>query len=219
MTAIPLRPRTRRPELPVHISGVVQAVEGRRLRVQTPIGPLDARLAASCLLRPEDGDQVLVSGANVEECYVIAVLERAGTSQQHLQFSGDTLLSVENGSLKLAGSERVDVQAGKTVSVSTTELQMRATKAQLLFGELSAIGRAWSGALGQLRLVGETLDTVVQRLTQHARNSLRTVEGTDQVRSGQIDYRADETLQLQGRNTLVNARELVKLNGDQVHLG
>lgn len=218
MTAIPIRPRPRRAE-PVHVSGEVLSADGRRLRVQTSLGALEATLAASCLLRPECGDRVLVSGASVDDSYVIAVLERAGGSAQHLQFSGDTVLSVDGGSLRLAGSERVDVQAGTAVVVTAIEVQMRASRAQLIFGELSAIGRAWNGTLGHLRLVGEAMDSVVQRVTQHAKNSLRTVEETDQVRSGVIDYRADGNVQLQGQNTLINARELVKLNGDQVHIG
>lgn len=219
MTAIALRPRTRIADSSVHTSGEVLSVDARRLRVQTALGPIDALCAASCLLQPEPGDKVLVSGASVEECYVIAVLERAGSTPQNLQFSGDTLLSVQGGSLKLSSDERVDINAGTAVSVSANEMQMRASKAKLLFGELSAIGRAWNGTLGQLQLVGEALDSIFQRVTQHAKTSLRTVEETDQVRSGDIDYRAESNLHVQGKNTLVTARELVKINGSQVHVG
>lgn len=218
MTAIPIRPRLQR-SAPVHVSGEVLSAEGRRLRVQTALGVIEAPLAASCLLRPECGDKVLVSGASADECYVIAVLERVGGSAQHLQFSGDTVLSVDGGSLRLAGSEQLELHAGTAVSVAAAEVRMRASKAQLVFGELSAIGRVWNGTLGHLRLVGELLDSVMQRVTQHTRHSLRTVEETDQVRSGLIDYRADGNVHLQGQNTLINARELVKLNGDQVHIG
>lgn len=218
MTAIPIRSRARRPE-PVHVSGEVRAADARGFDVQTPLGLVQARLAASCLLRPEPGDKVLVSGPNVAECYVIAVLERQSGGTQHLHLSGDTLLSVEGGSLKLASSERLDLQAGTTASVSAAQVDLRAAKAQVLVGELSAIGRVWTGTLGQLRFVGEALDSVVQRLTQHAKHSLRTIEQTDQVRSGQIDYRADGNANLQGQNTLIHARELVKINGDQVHVG
>ena len=218
MTTVPIRSRQRRAE-PVHVSGEVLAVESIAITVRTDVGILEARQAASCLLRPELADKVLVSGASAADCYVIAVLERFGSTEQHLQFSGDTLLSVQGGTLRMAGSEGLELKAGTTVTVTASEVDMRASKASLVFGELSAIGRAWNGALGQLRFVGEALDTVVQRLTTHARDSLRTVEQTDQVRSGQIDYRADGNVHVQGQNTLINARELVKLNGDQVHIG
>ena len=45
------------------------------------------------------------------------------------------------------------------------------------------------------------------------------VDGLDQVRSTHIDYRADQTLQLQAENLIANATNLVKVDGEQIHLG
>ena len=218
MPAVPIRSRVRRPE-PIHTTAVVLEVDGLRIAVQTESDTLDARLAVSCLLRPECRDKVLVSGPSAGDCYIIAVLERDPATVQRLQLHGNAVLSVDAGSLTVEASERVELKGGDSMFIGAPQFDLRATKANVLFGELSAIGRIWNGALGQLRLVGETLDTIVQRVTQHTKTSLRTVEETDQVRSGHIDYRAEANVHVQGQNTLVNARELVKLNGDQVHVG
>ncbi|MGQ0697767.1 MAG: DUF3540 domain-containing protein [Panacagrimonas sp.] len=218
MTAIPIRSTARRSE-PVHLTGEVLSVEGRLLGVRTEDGVLQARRAASCLLRPECGDRVLVSGASATDCYVIAVLERAGNSPQCLHLVGDASLSIENGSLQLESTDRLDLNAVNAMSLGSNRLDVRASKAQVILGELSAIGRAWSGTLGHLRFVGEAFDSVVQRLTQHARHSVRTVEQSDQVRCGEMDYRAQGSVRLHGQHTHITASELVKLDGDQIHLG
>jgi Protein of unknown function (DUF3540) len=39
------------------------------------------------------------------------------------------------------------------------------------------------------------------------------------VRSGQIDYRAEQLMQLQAQNLVANASNLAKVDGDQIHLG
>jgi Protein of unknown function (DUF3540) len=49
--------------------------------------------------------------------------------------------------------------------------------------------------------------------------SLRTVEAMDQLRAGQIDHVAQGTLNLHGENAVVTAEELVKLDGEQIHVG
>ena len=49
------------------------------------------------------------------------------------------------------------------------------------------------------------------------KRSYRAVEETDQLRAGQIDYVAKETLSLHGENALLTAEELVKVDGEQIH--
>lgn len=220
MTTIPIR--TRRPlSGPVHLTGDVLSTDLPTLSVRTSVGVMTVRRAASCLLVPEPGDKVLVSGASAGECYVIAVLERAASActLQRLHLSGDTCLSVEGGSLQLISERRIEMKSGDTVSLDAPKLEARASRARFIIGELACIGRSWSATLGKLGLIGEALEIVAERVSQRLTHSVREVEQIDQVRSGQIDYRASGTTSLRGQNTLVTATELVKLDGDQIHLG
>lgn len=220
MSPVPLRLRAR-PDAalhPIHIVGTVLETETSRVRVETDIGVLEVRRAASCLLVPQSGDSVLVSGASRSEGWIIAVLESSGSQGQRLQLSGDTSIEVD-GELRISSSSHLEFRTPKTASLGCAQLEMQASKARIVFGELSAIGRAWKGTIGQLTLVGEALDSIVQRFSQHARHSLRTVEHCDEVRSGEMNYVAQGNVRLHGQNTIATARELVKLDGSQIHVG
>jgi hypothetical protein len=52
-----------------------------------------------------------------------------------------------------------------------------------------------------------------------ARSSFRLTEEVEQVRAGQIDMQAKETLRLHARNTLVTSKALVKVDAEQIHMG
>lgn len=226
MNAVAIRPRRAatpiRPagaSAAVHSAGVVLERNGDRLSIRTGRGPLEARCAASCLLEPEPGDRVLVSGESPADCYVIAVLERAGTQPQRLRLHGDTCLAVNGGTLSVVAEEGLELSAGKTVKISGTELEASASSARLIFGRLAGIGRSWLATVDKLGVVGQAVETVTRKLSLRAEQSFREVEQIDQLRSGQIDHRASGNLSLRGRNTLLTAKELVKLDGDQIHLG
>ncbi|MGQ0502408.1 MAG: DUF3540 domain-containing protein [Panacagrimonas sp.] len=194
-------------------------IDAAAVTVRTAAGVIVTRKAVSCLLEPEAGDKVLVSGASASEGYVIAVLERSASTPQRLRLSGDTRLTVENGSLQLLSEQGIEMKAGSAVSIDAPRLEARARHAHLIFGELACIGRTWHAALDKLGFVGQAIEVVAERLSQRLTHSVREVEQVDQLRSGQIDYRASGNASLRGRNTLVTASELVKLDGDQIHLG
>lgn len=217
MNAVPLRARAR-PESPIHVTGTVLDATGSRLQIETELGTVEARRAASCLIAPQAGDAVLVSGASRNAAWIIAVLETAGDAGQRLQLSGNTSIEID-GELRISSTARLEMRTPDTATLACTQLEMQASKARLVFGELSAIGRAWKSTVGHLSLVGEVIDSIVQRFSQHAKHSLRTVEQCDEVRSGEINYVADGTVRMHGQNTIATARELVKLDGRQIHVG
>ena len=69
------------------------------------------------------------------------------------------------------------------------------------------------------RFVGRTCETVLDRLSVLTRSSFRLTEEVEQVRAGQIDYQAEETLRLHAKNTLVSSKGLVKVDAEQIHMG
>ena len=96
---------------------------------------------------------------------------------------------------------------------------MQADSAALCVGAVTAVGREAAWSFGRVRIVSDLIESFADRLLQFARWSQRTVEGIDQVRSGQIDYRAEQLMQLQAQNLVANASNLAKVDGDQIHLG
>lgn len=204
---------------PIHISGQVLGSGPEGYAVKTALGMYGTRRAASCLLEPELGDTVLVSGESAACVYIIAVLERAGDGPARIAFAGDTTLTVSGGSMSLSADNGVNLSAGGRLAMSSADLLLNCGIATTTIGRLTAIGKEMSASIGNIRLIGNALESFVERLTQFARQSTRTVEGLDQVRSGTVDYRADQNMSLRGTNVLTNAKELVKVEAQQIHLG
>ncbi|GAB3376526.1 hypothetical protein GCM10027514_13130 [Azotobacter armeniacus] len=80
-------------------------------------------------------------------------------------------------------------------------------------------GVLWQGAVGTLRLVGRVCETMVDRVLQLTKVSLRRVEQIDQVRAAQLDYEGAARVLIHGKYTAVMAREVIKAKARQVHIG
>jgi hypothetical protein len=165
-----------------------------------------ARRAYSCLVEPVAGDRVAcwrcVSGdRGGDAVHVLAVLERVASAPMRVALAADAELS-----------------AGK-LSVTTQELAVRTGSASLVYRSLQSIGEWCQATIGQLRLAGNTLATVFDQESHHARQHHRTVDGLDLLDAKVIDHRASDLLHLQAENVLANGDRLVKVKGAQIHFG
>ena len=84
---------------------------------------------------------------------------------------------------------------------------------------LSFLGGVVRAELEAVKLVASRVHSVVERVSQQVQRSYRTVTETDQLRAQRIDYTAEKTMSLHGEHTLITADDLVKVDGDQIHLG
>jgi hypothetical protein len=60
---------------------------------------------------------------------------------------------------------------------------------------------------------------MAERFVGFFKNSVRSVEGSDLVRSGSVDYRASGAMSLHGRDLLATADELVRVDAAQINMG
>lgn len=159
--------------------------------------------AASCLLQPGVGDTVLVAGPQPGDLYLIAVITQADATQAHIVTEGDLTISSRRG----------------RIALEAPDLRMRAQKAQLNIAEMDYRGAEVRVTTLVARFVGRTLETVLDRLSVLTRSSFRLTEEVEQVRAGQIDMQATETMRLHAKNTLVTSKALVKVDAEQIHMG
>lgn len=188
--------------MPVNAIGQVTSVTEQGIDVVLEGAECTVRRAASCLLAPEVGDSVLVCGPNAASLYIIAVLERGSDQALHVCLDGDAMITTR----------------GK-LSVASDELVVRARHATTLIDKLSSFGRELSVSIACVKLVGNVFESFFDRISSFAGNSVRTVEGADQVRSATIDYRAEQSLSLHGSEVIATAKALVKVDGGQIHIG
>lgn len=208
--------RMRQPEVFQEIGTVVRA-DGDALVVRTEVGEHRLRRAASCLLAPAPHDLVLVARVGGGG-YVLSVLERDEAAAARLEVQGDLEIR-PTGRLQIAAPEGVSLASGEEVALIAPRVSVRAEEGDFSIARLRHLGAEAIAEIAKVKLTAGTFDAVVERVTSRVKRSFRTVEELDRLKAHRIDYAAEEGLELHGRNAVVTAEELVKLDGEQVHIG
>jgi hypothetical protein len=197
----------------------VLEVRDGEVRVRSAECDYAARRAVSCLVEPRVDDVVLVALEGRGAAWILAVLEREQGAKTTLSTDGDLELSQRHGRVTIAAQEGIELVAAKDVSLIGQALKVTATEGSLALQKLAFVGGLVRAELGKVNLIAQAFDSVLDRFSQKARNVYRIVQETDQVRAERVDYRASSTMSLHGENAIVTAEQLVKVDGEQIHLG
>jgi len=200
-------------------AGTVVEVDGNTYVVQNADGRFRAKRATSCLVDPEPEDEVLFAGPRTKGLYILAVLARPEGRETHLTVPGDLTLQIKNGKLAIAAAEGVDMVTSKDISMTSKEFNLRALEGNVFFDQLVYLGKKAFAEVDHVKTAMSYFDSVLERFSQRVKRSYRIVEEFDQLRTGQLDYAAKQNLRLCGKNALVTADALVKVDGEQIHLG
>ena len=208
----------------MHPHGEVTQEVGRvetagALVVQTDSGRYEARRAVSCLVAPTAVDVVVVSLLSDGRCFVLAVLERPGEGAGvTLEADGDVTVR-PGGRFAIASQEGVTIASGGDVSVASASVSVKTVEASLAADKLGVVGRYLHREIDRIKTVAGVIDDVAERISQRVQRLYRRTEDFEQVRAGKIDMVAEQTMSLRGKNTLMTSEELVKVDGEQIHLG
>lgn len=186
-------------------TGTLVEITRGLFEVHTTDGTFCARRAVSCLITPEKGDLVLLAGQRSADLYVLAVLERPGCCDARISTHGDLTFDLRSGRLTVATAEGVDLISKKAVSVIAERLEARAREGSLF--------------LGSIKLIAGAVNSTVDCLSQTVKRAYRRITEIEHVRAGQIDCATKGNMRLHGENTLMTARELVKADAKQIHIG
>ncbi len=200
--------------------GTITRSLGSAFVVRSPQGDLHAKRAVSCLVEPADGDYVLVAGDSRGAAYILGVLERgAEHAATAIHCEGDLEIQVPNGKLRIASQEGIEMLSAKDVNIAGAEVSVHARTASVVVEQLSYLGSLLVGELGKLKVKSGIIETVAERVSARVKRSFRSVEEVEQLKAECIDYAANQTMTLRAENTIVTAKELVKMDGEQIHMG
>ena len=176
----------------------------------------EVKRAASCLLLPEPGDKVLVSGDAVGGLYIIAVLEQRTAGSMTLQVDGALTvcadeLSLQGGRRLAMNTEAFSLDAGSG-AVDAKSWTVKSHYHMLASAELNVVARA-------SKYSGDQRESYYRSVTETVGQSSRYVAGTDTVKAINLDYAADFIARLSGNTTLVNGETVVKADGKQILVG
>ncbi len=200
--------------------GVLRRVSADTLHVETDAGTVACRRAVSCLVAPAAGDTVLIATATTGRAWVLAVLEReASDAATRLEVEGDLDLHLKDGKFTVAAQEGVSLVSGKEVNVVSGRFNLNAVDGNVALQRLTYVGKFVRSEVEKIKSLASTFDSVLDRFSQRVKRSYRTVEELEQLKARQLDYKVDKTLAMRSGNALVTAENLVKVDGDQIHLG
>ncbi|MSP25286.1 MAG: DUF3540 domain-containing protein [Myxococcales bacterium] len=213
--------------------GTVLRVGGDEVFVRAGSGDHRARRAASCLVCPSEGDLVLLATNAQGHGFVLAVLERDQAEPTRLVVDGDMQLAptgkltlAAGGDMQLAPTGKLTLAAGgvelvarEALKVLAGSVELKAIAGNVVLERISLIGRYLESDFERVKSFAKSCDSVLERFSQRVKRSYRTIEESDHVRAGQIDYVARRTMNLHGENAVVTAAELVKVDGAQIHVG
>ena len=177
------------------------------------------RLAASCLLLPQQGDHVLISGPEASRVYLIAVVEQADPQQSQLETTGDMVLRSRSGSVSLESTKDVRLTGQQAVTVETASLALQAKEASFVTDKMKYLGAEVTATVGSTRVVGKVYEAIMDRLSFLSRVTFRAAEEVEHVRAGSLDYRADKTARIHASYTMMTGEKLVKVDAKQIHMG
>lgn len=198
----------------------VVSMAGAEATVRLNGRELRALQSASCLLRPEPGDEALVSIDHTGRCFILAVLVRADqAAPQSLAFSGDVRLQVSEGSLQLMAAEDVTVAAGQTCSCLARNIQVLSDEAEARVERASFLGKVVRANVRLAALAAGAIETTAERCTRRLRDFFSFVEDQSEYQSRNSRHVVEETLTMHSRNAFHVADEIVKVDAEQVHLG
>jgi hypothetical protein len=220
MNVVPLRASTEASG-PVQCVGRLVSVSADGLfNVEAEDGASwECRRAASCLLQPQLGDTVLLSGPDGRRVYLIAVIEQVDTSVSHIEVPGDLRLTAAAGAVSINSAADLRLQSAACLEMKSSQWALVADRAHCQLTDMRYTGQSLDATVGRLRLVGKVFESVAERVVQMARSALRLVDEVDQVRAGHLDIRAEQTALVHGKHVLLTGKELMKVDAGQIHMG
>lgn len=201
------------------IGQVTGTGEGGLFAVRTEAGAYRAKRAVSCLIEPESGDTVALLTTQAGACYVTAVLEREAGATGRIVADGDLEIQLRSGHFTVAAQEGVNLITTNEVSIVGSALRVHAQEGNVVIDRLSFLGAFARAEVEKIKVVAGSLDQVLDRFSQRVKRSFRHVEELDQVKAEHIDYAAKSSMSLHAENALITAEELVKVDGEQIHVG
>jgi len=198
----------------------VENCNGKEFAVRTVYGRMQAKRAESCLLMPEQGDQILLSVDRFGRAYVLAVLVRSETDAvNRLSFNGPTRLEISEGDLSLSAQAGIALDSSTRVSMAAPELNIHAAQAEIGLEETHFVGKSLSASIQRIRTVARNVDSFVHHLVQRMTSSFRQVREHDETQAASARQLVQGTLTVQTGNSVHTAEGHVKIDAEQIHLG
>lgn len=185
--------------------------DGDLVTVKTPRGEIEARRAVSCLLRPVEGDEVLLSSDSRRNGYVLSVLTREQDTPAVMRFDGDVTLHARGGDMSL--------RCDNTLICQADGLDMAASRAEMAIDDAEIVAREASVAAKRLETVIGGIEQICGTLIQRLGRYFRHTAGHEEKQAGSSTHMVSGTLAVTSENTVMQSRETTRIDGETIQVG
>jgi hypothetical protein len=203
---------------PTQEVATVVGVSGRTLLVRSRLGEVEARRAASCLLEPALGDEVLVVH-HERGSHVLAVLERDPEAPARLSAEGDLEITAAAGKVAVSGRDGVSLLTPGEAVVAAGSARVSAKQGEVVIGALAYLGDQLTAQIDRVKTVSQSVEMVAGRWVQRLERAYRFIARSEAVRAEYMEIEARAAFHIKAETTLVNSGSLTKIDGSQIHLG
>lgn len=221
MSPLSMHQKSPQPVQPFLVYGQVLVPENDLFRLATDFGPVKAKQAAGCLMLPAPGDMVLISIDENGLSYILTVLNRPQTKEQatDLQFHGQVNLHIKDGGLNVVTQGPLALTSEAKIACTSNQINLQADKGLVRFRRLSIIGGVVKSQLGRLKIVAGQVENTFRELTQRLFNSFRFVKEHDETQTQTSRLLVEDSYLVHSKYAEHLAKDIIRINGDQVHLG
>ncbi|MCK6589641.1 MAG: DUF3540 domain-containing protein [Polyangiaceae bacterium] len=196
----------------------VHRAEGT-LEISLDGGTIEAKRAMSCMLDPAAGDRVLVALIGDGSAFVLAVLEREGDAPGTMSLDRDLTVELPAGRLSVVTGEGVAMASAGGVSVVAPSVDVKAVDGRIGVERLAIVGKHLLAELANVKVAAQVIDSIADRVRQNVKRAYKIVSELDQIKAQRVDWTAEKMMHLHGENTVMSADELVKVDGEHIHMG
>jgi hypothetical protein len=188
-------------------------------RVRSGNRTFEAQLAASCLMRPEQNDTVLLARLEDGASLILAVLYRADAlSVCHLSLPRESSLECP-GRLTVTTAEALALQSGQKMDLQADTLSVSAASADMRITRLTAMLNKIDACCHSLYTLGHSAQLVFRSLTQCLGSSRRMIEGEDETRAGSSTLVVTENATVLAKNGLTLVEDTARTDAKLIQLG
>lgn len=156
-------------------------------------------LSASCFAIPRVGDKVL-GFYDGNQYWIIAILASFGTCN-----------------LTIQGSD-VEVDA-KNFSLSAKEINTSSAEWNASHHSISIFSLDFIANIASMEWIGKKISAWIDLVLCNSRRTIRNVSEIETIQCGTYDLQVKESAVLSSGNTVITAQNLIKIDGEQVHVG
>ncbi len=190
------------------IVGTVVHHEESLYRVRPDVGLLPAVIAASCLLKPEVGDKVILTFDNLES-FITSVLVKANTKRNELVIPGALVVH----------SESVSFKTRKQFEVASETLDLQASLANMKFGVLNQLALKMSWVAEKLEMTAAKLHRSAKQEYIVVNQQFERVTETKNTQAGRWIQRVHKQWIARSERTTLTAKKEMRLDGERIDLG